>query len=128
MDHKLSNDVFIVSKTFLEQILRSDEVWSKTAKNATFAIFGASQCICVEFDVLSAAGGGRAFPPHQNDPIFCSGVRKIIPDNFLKNFENFLGHRKKIIFRFGISDFSRSLDFDNFLVHGFYCRNAKGKL
>ena len=39
MDHKLSNDVFIMSKTFLEQILRSDEVWSKTAKNAIFAIF-----------------------------------------------------------------------------------------
>ena len=40
MDPKLSNDVFIMLKAFLEQILSFDEVWSKTAENGIFAIFG----------------------------------------------------------------------------------------
>ena len=37
---KLTKDVPTVFKTFLEQILCFDEVWSHMAKSAIFAIFG----------------------------------------------------------------------------------------
>ena len=40
MDCKLSKDVPTVFKTFLEQILCFDEVWSHMAKSAISAIFG----------------------------------------------------------------------------------------
>ena len=40
IEFKLSKDVLTVFKTFLEQILCFDEVWSHMAKSAIFAIFG----------------------------------------------------------------------------------------
>ena len=40
MEFQLSKDVPTMSQTFLEQILGSDVVWSKMAKNVIFAIFG----------------------------------------------------------------------------------------
>ena len=40
MEFKLSKDVPTVFKTFLEQILCFDEVWSHMAKSAILAIFG----------------------------------------------------------------------------------------
>ena len=40
MDSQLSKDVPTIFRSFLEQILDSDVVWSKMAKLAIFAVFG----------------------------------------------------------------------------------------
>ena len=45
VDFQLSKDVPTMFQTFLEQILGSDVVWSKIAKNGIFAIFGKNSYI-----------------------------------------------------------------------------------
>ena len=40
MESQLSKDVPTIFRSFLEQIVASDVVWSKMAKLAIFAVFG----------------------------------------------------------------------------------------